>query len=126
MSYMVDEDVKCRNPIKKALSEGNPQHIEACVQPACAINTEIINMMISLLSLCDELCSYVEQPVHYVFEASDFAMSAIKSSVSFIYSMLHFCTDETYIYVTKRENEISVSQAKDYFGRIESRFNLPL
>ena len=126
MCYLVDEDVKCRNPIKKAISENNPQHIEACVQPACAINSEIINMMISLLSLSKELCEYSNDKIHYIYESADYSMAAIRACVSFIYSMLKYCTDDTFIYVTKRENEVSVAQAEEIYHSIVSHFTLPV
>ena len=126
MYYLIDEDVKCRGPIKKALAEDDPVHIEACIQPATAICSEIIGMMLNLLNLAAELCSLGgENLPHYIFEASDYAMSSIRSSASYILSMISLSTDDTYIYVTKRENEITYKEAEKAYNTVRSYYSLP-
>ena len=55
MVYLIDEDVKSRNPLRKALKEGNEREIEAARQPAVCIAGEIINMMGQCLELMLEL-----------------------------------------------------------------------
>lgn len=126
MFYLIDEDVKCRGPIKRAMSENSSEHIEACLQPAMAICSEIIGMMSTLLTLAEELCRIVGDTLpHYIFEASEYAMSAIRSSISYIFCMLKYSSDDTFIYVTRRENEVTYKEANDIYGRILSYFSLP-
>lgn len=126
MNYLIDEDVKCRAPINKAYAEGDQRKIEACVQPACAINSEIVNMMGSLLELGLELKSFIgEEQRHYLIESAEFAMSAIRASITFIYDMTKLCSDETYIYVTKRENEVMYQNALEKYRAITTDSGLP-
>lgn len=126
MFYLIDEDVKCRGPVKRAVSEGNPDHIEACLQPATAICSEIVSMMTNLMNLAEELCELGgDELPHHIFEAAEYAMSSIKASVSYILSMLSFSSDDTFIYVTRRENEIMYSEAEAVYRRILGRFKLP-
>ena len=51
MVHLIDEDVKSRGPLNRALKEGEPRAIEAARQPASAIPAEIVNMMGKLLPL---------------------------------------------------------------------------
>ena len=55
MVHLIDEDVKSRGPLKRAMKEGGEREIEAARQPAIAIPGEIINMMGQMLELADEL-----------------------------------------------------------------------
>ena len=55
MVQLVDEDIKCRAPITIAMMEKSQDKIDACLQPACAINAEIINMMLKALEFAKSL-----------------------------------------------------------------------
>ena len=113
-SYMVrliDEDVKCRGPLRRAVKEGDAQATEAARQPAVAIAQEIINMMTQCLSLLDELADRAEgEAKSYTASAAELAMAALRACVPYILDMSLPCTDETYRYVTRRENEMTLAQ----------------
>ena len=111
MVYLIDEDVKSRNPLRKAIKEGKEREIEAARQPAVCIAGEIINMMGQCLELMLELAeSCPDEAVHYLGEASHLAMGAIRSSRVYIVNMADQCSDETYRFVTRRENEMSLEK----------------
>lgn len=111
MVYLIDEDVKSRTPLRKALKEGNSQEIEAARQPAVCIAGEIINMMGQCLELMLELSEKCpKEAMHYLGEAAHLAMGAIRSCRVYIINMADKCSDETYRYVTRRENEMSLEK----------------
>ena len=56
MVHLIDEDVKCRGPLRMAKKEGDARKIEACRQTALSISAEIINMMSQLIDMAKELC----------------------------------------------------------------------
>ena len=56
MVHLIDEDVKCRGPLRMAKKEGDARKIEACRQTSLSICTEIINMMSQLIDMAKELC----------------------------------------------------------------------
>jgi len=119
MVQLVDEDVKCRGPLAKAMKEGGPREIEAARHPACAICEEIVNMMQQSLGLMAELKSLCPvECVHFVREAAYFAYAAIKASQEFILDMVTYCSDETYVFVTRRENEIVSAQCEEAFKAV--------
>lgn len=115
MVYLIDEDVKSRNPLRKAQKEGSAQEIEAARQPAVCIAGEIINMMGQCLELMLELSAKCpEEAMHYLGEAAHLAMGAIRSCRVYIINMADKCSDETYRFVTRRENEMSLEK----YGKI--------
>lgn len=120
MVYLIDEDVKSRAPLNRAIKENNPQAIEAARQPASAIPAEIVNMMGKLLELGKELCAICpEEAAHYLAESAELSVAAAGSARHFILDMTSYCSDETYRYVTRRENEVLMEQmestARDIF-----------
>lgn len=119
MVFLIDEDVKSRGPIHKAMKIGTEREIEACIQPATCIPAEIINMMGQCLGFMDELCVLCpKDTLHYLAEAAELAMSAIRGCRIYILNMLRRSTDETYIYVTKRENEIALEESEKLYSSI--------
>ena len=113
MVHLIDEDVNCRGPLRRALREGGEQEIEAARQPAAAIPAEIINMMGQLLELAEELCTLCpKEAQHYLGACAELAMAAIRSARLFILDMSDKCTDETYRFVVRRENEITLSSCE--------------
>lgn len=111
MLHLVDEDVKCRGPLNRALREGEPRAIEAARQPAAAISGEILNMMGKLLELGLELKPLCPKAaVHYLAEGAELAISAGRSARLYIMDMSGYCSDETYRYVSRRENELLLEQ----------------
>lgn len=119
MVYLIDEDVKSRYPLRKALKEGKAQEIEAARQPAVCIAGEIINMMGQCLELMQELCAICPaDALHYLGEAAHLAMGAIRSCRVYILSMADKCSDETYRFVTRRENELSLEKFSKFYEAI--------
>lgn len=119
MVFLIDEDVKCRGPLKKALKEGGEREIEAARQPAVCICAEIINMMDQCLALMKELTELCPPAaLHYVAEAAELAMAAAKSARHFILSTVRPCSDEIYIYVTKKENDTAVAECAEHYRQI--------
>ena len=121
-SYMVrliDEDVKCRGPLRRARSEGDPQAIEAARQPAAAIVNEIANMMTQCLELLEELAGRADgEAKTYIAAAAELAMGAIRACVHYAVDMSRACTDETYRYVVRRENEMMLEQYMPVYERV--------
>lgn len=109
MIHLIDEDVKARGPLRRALKEGDERNIEAARQPAAAIPGEIINMMGQALALSKELCALCpKDALHYLGESAELAMAAIRAARMFIVDMADRCSDDTYRYVVRRENEITL------------------
>ena len=111
MVHLIDEDVKCRGPLKRAIKEGDARTIEAARQPAVSISAEILNMMGKLLELAQELCPLcAKEARHYLAESAELAMAAARSARSYIVDMAAYSSDETYRFVTHRENELLLAQ----------------
>lgn len=109
MVHLIDEDVKARGPLRRALKEGGEREIEAARQPAVAIPGEVINMMAQALELGRELASLCPQEaLHYLGEFAELAMAAVRSARLYIIDMADQCSDDTYRYVVRRENEITL------------------
>ena len=47
---------------------------------------------------------------HYLRESTELALSAAGSARDFILDMASYCSDETYRFVTRRENELLMEQ----------------
>ena len=119
MIHLIDEDVKCRGPILKAYKDGDPNKIEACIQPATAIAAEIINMLNQLLGLGTEIADICQKEfIHYVKESAELSMGAIRARMSYILNFADLSTDDTYKYVLKRENEITLGQCEESWKKI--------
>lgn len=111
MVHLIDEDVKCRGPLKRAMMEGEARTIEAARQPAVSICAEILNMMGKLLELAQELCPLCPKDArHYLAESAELAMAAARTARSYIVDMADYSSDETYRFVTRRENELLLAQ----------------
>ena len=111
MVHLIDEDVKCRGPLKRAMMEGDARTIEAARQPAVSISAEILNMMGKLLELARELCPLCPKEArHYLAESAELAMAAARTARSYIVDMAAYSSDETYRFVTRRENELLLAQ----------------
>lgn len=110
MVHLIDEDVKARNPLRRAMKEGDERNIEAARQPASAISGEIINMMGQTLELARELAALCpKDAMHYLGECARLCMAAVHTARLFILDMADKCTDDTYRYVVRRENEITLN-----------------
>lgn len=119
MVQLIDEDVKCRGPLRRARKEGDARAIEAAHQPAVAIANEIVNMMGQCLELLKELKASAQgEALTFVKAAAELALSAIRASMHFCIDMSLECGDETYRYVTRRENELTLAQCMAVYEEI--------
>ena len=115
MVHLIDEDVKSRGPLNRALKEGGEREIEAARQPAVSISGEIVNMMGKCLELCPPAA------LHYVRESAETAMAAARTAVHYILDMSAKCSDETYRFVIHRENEITLGRYQPIYAEIVSQ-----
>lgn len=107
MVYLIDEDVKGRNIMKRAIKEGDPQKIEAAREPAAAISDEVICQMINLVDLIEELSVFApKESAIYLGSAVEFALSSIRSARLFAVHLARGSSDDTYSFIVHRENEI--------------------
>ena len=119
MVFLIDEDVKSRGPLKRAYKEGGQMEIDACIQPASCISAEIINMMGQCLDFLAELCELCPKKLlHYLGEAAELAMGAIRSARIYILDLAARSSDETYVFVTRRENEITLENCTKTYNMI--------
>ena len=107
MVYLIDEDVKGRNILRRAVKEGDPRKIEAARGPAAAISDEVICQMINVVDLLTELQPYADQEsVEYIGSALELALAAIYSARLFCVKLASESSDETYAFIVRRENEL--------------------
>ncbi len=122
MVHLIDEDVKCRGPLAKAIKEGDPRKIEAARQPAAAIASEIVNMMGQCLGLMLELCGLCpDDALQFIGEGAELAMASVKSCMIYLVALADKCTDETYRFVTRRENEITLAGCTETYNAISEK-----
>lgn len=122
MVHLIDEDVKCRGPLAKATKEGDPRKIEAARQPAAAITSEIVNMMGQGLGLMRELCELCQpDAVPLIGEGAELAMASVKSCMIYMIALADKCTDETYRFVTRRENELTLAACSETYSAIAEK-----
>lgn len=119
MVHLIDEDVKSKGPINRAKKVGGPREIEASIQTATCIEAEIVNMTKPSLEFALELCeSAAEEDRALLAEAAEFVMSACRVSQHVIASISSLSSDETYRYVTRRENEVFLSEREELYNKI--------
>ena len=124
-SYMVHlsaEDVKSRGPLRKAMKEGDEQVIDAARQPAAAVANEIINMMNQLLELLEQLSDVCSADARrFVAASADLAMGAVRASMRYVLDLGAKSSDETYRFIVKRENEITLQNCGALYARIQEK-----
>lgn len=109
MINLIDEDVKCRGPLRKASRDGDERTLEASRQTAAAIANEIVNMMHQLLELLDELtdCS-LSSGRRFAASAADLALGAVHACQRYLLEFASLSSDDTYRFIVRRENEITL------------------
>ena len=121
-SYMVkliDEDVKCRGPLRRALKEGDDRTVEAARQAAVSICLEIVNMMGQCIDLAGEMIALAADSAKADLEAAaDLAYGASLSAGRYILYMSSLSPDDTYRYVMKRENELTMQAQREVYDRL--------
>lgn len=124
MVYLIDEDVKCKNPLRQAEKKGEEKNFEACRRPAVSICQEIVGMAGTGLELCLKLASFCSADSKiYVEQFVYTAMAAVKTAISYILCLSSKSSDETYRYVTKRENEMTLENYENLCKDILSRLS---
>lgn len=120
MISLVDEDIRCRGPLRKALTDGDAHKIEAARQIAVNICAEVVHMADSGLEMAEELLRYADKSdaMPYILESAELICSAAESSVPFILWMGSFSSDETYRFVLRRENELNMQNLHERRERI--------
>ena len=119
MIQLIDEDVKCRGPLRKARKDGDERTVEAAMQPAAAIANEIVNMMHQLLELLDELAGFcAEEGKHFAASSADLAMGAICACQRYLLDLAAHSSDETYRYIVRRENQITLDDCRVRYDSI--------
>lgn len=108
MVHLIDEDVKSRTALRRALKEGGAHEIEAARHPASAVCAEIVNMQIKLLELAVQLKGHTEG--HLLSECAALSVGAARCAAAYILDMSGKCSDETYRYICRRENELLLSE----------------
>ncbi len=120
---LVDEDVKCRNPLKRALKEGDDRRIEAARQAAVSICLEIINMMGKCLEMAEEVLSYVSaDKVACLEECAVLALASSRTASAFLLRTAALSPDDTYRYVIRRENELTIQEQENGYRKIINQF----
>ena len=105
--YLIDEDVKGRGIMKRAMKDGDPQKIDAARQPAAAISDEVICQMINLVDLIEEMTAFApKESAVYLGSAVEYALSSIRSARLFVVQLANGSSDDTYAFIVRRENEI--------------------
>ena len=111
MVKLIDEDVKCRGPLRRAMKEGGEREVEAGRQTAVCICQEIVAMAGKGLELLLKLRPFCEDNIRYLLiSAAELYLGAVKAAVAYILHMGRYSTDDTYQYILKRENEITLSE----------------
>ena len=120
MVYLIDEDVKCRALLRRAEKEGDAQKIDASRQPACCICEEMGN----LLELLNELADIDTQGAMYIASAVHMSMAAMQSAMAFVLDMSSKSSDDTYVFVTRRENELTLERCSSLSREILAKVKL--
>ena len=119
MVRLIDEDVKCRGPLRRAMKEGGEREVEAARQTAVCICQEIIAMsgkgfelLLKIRPLCEDDSRYL------LSSAAELFMSTVKACIAYILHMGQFSTDDTYQYILRRENELTLSEYSKIYEEI--------
>ncbi len=119
MVHLIDEDVKSRGPLRQALKEREAYKIEAARETAVCIPAEIVNMVSQLMDFIAELAEHCPADMfHYLGEAAQLAMASAESCRVYILNMAEQSSDDTYRFVTRRENEITFETLRENFENI--------
>ena len=120
---LIDEDVKCRGPLRRALKEGDEHALEAARQVSVSICLEIVNMMGKCLEMAVDYAGCLKPGADarfYLMQCADLAYGASLAAGGFIRMTAAKSTDETWRYVMNRENELTVQPQTALLERLRS------
>ena len=119
MVNLIDEDVKCHGPLRRALKEGDAHRVEAARQTAVSICLEIVNMMGKCLEMAEGLMPKADDESKAILsESADLAYGASLAAGRHVLYMSTLSPDDTYRFVMKRENELTMQEQKAAYDRI--------
>lgn len=122
MVYLIDEDVKGRSIMARARKEGDEQKIDAAIHSVCAISDEIINQMCNVIDLLSELSDMdTAGCAPYLGSAVRTAMASLESARLFVVNATRNGKDETYAFITRRENELRLAEFEPKAQKILAR-----
>lgn len=112
MVHLIDEDVRSRGPLRRAMKEGGAREIEAASEPAMSISREIVNMMGQIIGLANELAAFCPQEgLHFLAACAELAVATMRAARHYIVDLSDKSTDETFRFINRRENEILIGAA---------------
>ena len=76
--------------------------------PPREFQQEVFRRQLELARELVPLCP--KEAKHYLAESAELAMAAARTARSYIVDMASYCSDETYRFVTRRENELLLAQ----------------
>ena len=124
MVKLIDEDVKCRGPLRRARKEGDEQTVEAARQVSVSICLEIVNMMGKCLEMAADYAEILKPGAEarfYLMQSADLAYGASLAAGQFVLMTAEQSEDETWRYVMKRENELTMQQQSDLLAQVRER-----
>ena len=126
MVHLIDEDVRSRGPLRRAMKEGGPLEIEVASEPAMSISREIVNIMGQLIDLARELAAFCPQKgMHFLAACAELALASMRAARHYIVDMADKSADETFRYINRRENEILINaaaaSAEELLAAVEKR-----
>jgi hypothetical protein len=124
MVKLIDEDVKCRGPLRRARKEGDEQAVEAARQVSVSICLEIVNMMGKCLEMAADYAEILKPGAEarfYLMQSADLAYGASLAAGQFVLMTAEQSEDETWRYVMKRENELTMQQQSDLLAQVRER-----
>lgn len=122
MLQLIDEDNRCRAPLRRALRDNDTQRFQPALEASCAIANELVCMAGNLLDLLEELDPLCDaQSAVYVSAAARMALSVTESCRYYLLGQAARSEDETFRFVTRRENELTLTQQREKADRICAR-----
>ncbi len=119
MLQLIDEDNRCRAPLRRALRDNDTARFEPALEASCAIANELVCMAGNLLDLLEELVppSDAESAV-YIGASARMALSVTESCRYYLLGRAARSEDETFRFVTRRENEMTLAQQREKAEKI--------
>jgi len=119
MVNLVDEDVKSRAPLRRALKEENATATEASMMPAIAIPEEISGMMMKNLEFLQELLPVVDKHgLQYIGTSAELAVASVRIVQPYLAEAADRLTDDITRYVVRKENLVTLGECEEKYSEI--------
>ena len=117
--YLIDEDVKGRNILRRARKEGEAYKVEAALHPAAAISDEVICQMINLVELMERFLPFLsKENASCLGSALELALGSIRCARQCVLELASQSSDESYAFIVRRENELRAEELRPRADRI--------